>query len=126
VTVASTFWDWFFLLLIWLPLVLLWIFSLIDIFRREDLTGPQKALWVAIVIIVPFLGTIIYLFKRATIVTHADEAAVERASREFAEPPAADDRTSRLATIADLHDRGKLTDAEFAAEKARILGASQS
>lgn len=121
-TVASTFWDWFFLLLIWLPLALLWIFSLIDIFRREDIAGPQKALWVAIVIIVPFLGTIIYLFKRAQVVRHTDEADVDRVSPEFAGPPAADDRSHQLATLADLHDRGKLTDAEFAAEKARILG----
>jgi hypothetical protein len=123
VAVAASFWDWFFLILIWLPLALLWVFSLIDIFRREDLTGPQKALWVAIVIIVPFLGTIIYLFKRVAVVRHTDEAGVDRVSGEFAAPPAADDRTNQLATLADLHDRGKLTDAEFAAEKARILGA---
>lgn len=122
--VAATFWDWFFLILIWLPLALLWVFSLIDIFRREDIAGPQKALWVAIVIIVPFLGTIIYLFKRAKVVTETDEADVGRVSREFAAPPAADDRASRLATLADLHDRGKLTDAEFTAEKARILETS--
>ena len=125
-TVASTFWDWFFLLLIWLPLALLWIFSLIDIFRREDMAGPQKALWVAIVIIVPFLGAIIYLFKRAQVVTHADRAEVDRVSAEFAAPPSGDTRASQLATLADLHDRGKLTDAEFAAEKARIAGGAES
>ena len=124
--VASTFWDWFFLLLIWLPLALLWVFALIDIFRRDDLAGPQKALWVAIVIIVPFLGTIIYLFKRTKVVAHADQADVDRVSPEFAAPPSGDNRASPLATLADLHDRGKLTDAEFAAEKARILAASES
>ncbi len=38
-------------------------------------------------------------------------------------PPATggDDRVDRLQKLADLHDRGALTDAEFAAEKARIL-----
>ena len=34
----------------------------------------------------------------------------------------AGDTASELKTLADLHDRGKLTDAEFAAEKARLLG----
>jgi Short C-terminal domain len=29
---------------------------------------------------------------------------------------------SELSVLADLHDRGKLTDEEFAAEKARLLG----
>ena len=34
----------------------------------------------------------------------------------------ADDRTGQLQVLADLHDRGKLTDAEFATEKQRLIG----
>ena len=33
---------------------------------------------------------------------------------------------AQLQTLADLHDRGKLTDEEFAAEKARVLAARAS
>jgi Short C-terminal domain len=36
------------------------------------------------------------------------------------------DEVSELGTLAELHDRGKLTDGEFAAEKARLLGAEAS
>jgi hypothetical protein len=35
--------------------------------------------------------------------------------------PASEDRLDRLAKLANLHERGALTDEEFAAEKARIL-----
>ena len=52
--VANTFWENFFLLLIFLPLAMIWVFALMDIFRRDDIGGGWKAVWVACVILVPF------------------------------------------------------------------------
>ncbi|MEU6841749.1 SHOCT domain-containing protein [Streptomyces sp. NPDC046716] len=37
-------------------------------------------------------------------------------------PPAATDRVAQLTALADLKAQGLLTDAEFATEKARVLG----
>jgi hypothetical protein len=119
VVVATTFWESFFLFLIFLPLAMVWAFALMDIFRRDDLNGWSKALWVTCVILLPFLGTLIYL------ITRPSEAAREQ--RVMAEPAnryTPSNELSQLATLADLHDRGKLTDDEFAAEKARLLGTS--
>ena len=62
--IGSTFWDVFFLLLIWIPLLTLWIFALADIFRRRDMHGYSKALWVACVVFLPWIGTVIYLLSR--------------------------------------------------------------
>ena len=63
--VASTFWDAFFLLLIWVPLIMLWGFALYDIFfQRWDLTGWAKAIWVAAIFVLPWLGVLIYLGLR--------------------------------------------------------------
>jgi hypothetical protein len=45
VPVATTFWETFFLLLIFLPLIMIWVFALLDVFRRDDLGGGWKALW---------------------------------------------------------------------------------
>jgi len=42
----TPFWQAFFLLLIWVPLVMLWMGALFDVFRRDDLGGGSKALWV--------------------------------------------------------------------------------
>jgi hypothetical protein len=122
--VANTFWENFFLFLIFLPLAMVWAFALVDIFRRDDLRGISKALWVACVILVPFFGTLMYLVVRPAGATEEERVMMDQASREFVAKYSPDDNASQLKTLSDLHDRGKLTDEEFAAEKARLLGPS--
>lgn len=121
---VATFWESFFLFLIFLPLAMVWGFALIDIFRRDDMSGLSKALWVTCVILVPFLGTLIYLVMRPAGATREERVAIEDANREYVQRYASSAGVSDLAMLADLHDRGKLTDDEFAAEKARLLGTS--
>jgi hypothetical protein len=118
-----TFWNVFFLLLIFIPALLVWGFALVDIFRRDDISGGMKALWLAVVIFLPFLGTLVYLLVRPVGAT-----ANERAGLRPPDPatvaryqPGAASRTEQLQVLSDLHDRGKLSDEEFATEKARIL-----
>jgi hypothetical protein len=54
----------------------------------------------------------------------AQEAPPEPQQGYAAPPPApvAEDRVAKLKDLADLREQGVLTDQEFAAEKARILG----
>jgi hypothetical protein len=115
------FWDVFWLLLIFIPLLLIWGFALVDIFRRDDLAGWLKALWVVVVIIAPFFGTLVYLIFRPPGATPDERRAMDRASRDFVQKYAPSDSAQQLAVLSDLHDRGKLTDDEFATEKARIM-----
>jgi type VI protein secretion system component VasK len=115
------FWDVFWLLLIFIPLLLVWAFAIVDIFRRDDLAGWHKALWVVCVILVPFLGTLIYLIFRPAAATKEEREALDQASREFVQKYTPADTTRDLQVLSELHDRGKLTDAEFAEEKARVL-----
>jgi hypothetical protein len=119
-----SFWDAFWLLLIFTPLVLVWTFAVVDIFRRDDLNGWLKALWLVAVIVAPFLGTLIYLIFRRPGATAQERQAMDTASRDFVSRYPPDNRIQQLQVVADLHDRGKLTDAEYEAEKARIRGAS--
>ena len=121
---ATSFWETFFLILIFLPLALVWAGALLDIFRRDDMGGVSKALWVATVIFVPFFGTLVYLIARPAGATAPERAMIDEASRDLVRY-APDDRATQLKVLAELHDRGKLTDGEFAAEKARVLGAEQ-
>lgn len=118
-----TFWDAFWLLLIFIPLVLVWAFAVVDIFRRDDLSGWLKALWLIVVILAPFLGTLIYLIFRRPGATPAERQVMDAASRDFVARYAPDTRSQQLQVVADLHDRGKLSDAEYEAEKVRILSA---
>jgi hypothetical protein len=120
--VATTFWETFFLILLFLPLAMVWAFALIDIFRRDDIGGGSKAVWVACVILLPFLGTLVYLVVRKPGATRAERELLGAAAR--AGSPA--NGVAALTQLADLHDRGKLTDSEYAAEKARLLGAESS
>jgi hypothetical protein len=121
-----SFWDYFFLFLIFVPLLLVWWSALIDIFRRDDMGGATKALWVAVVILLPFFGTLVYLVLRRPGATPEERAAMDAAQNAPAVRSTSDTPAQQLATLADLHDRGKLTDAEFDTEKARLLGTTPS
>ena len=122
-TFAATFWETFFLFLIFLPLALIWGFALLDIFRRDDMAGLSKVLWILVIFLVPFFGTLIYLITRPPGATKEERVAIDEANRDFV-THYADTRARELKVLADLHDRGKLTDEEFAAEKARLRGSS--
>jgi hypothetical protein len=116
---------------IWLTLFVIWIWLLIgvfaDIFRSHDMGGGAKALWVIFVIVFPYLGVFVYLIarghgmaQRGLEQAQAHDAARRAYVRNAAgtTPSAADE----LAKLAALRDKGVLTDEEFAAQKARIVG----
>lgn len=97
------FWEVFWLLLIFIPLLVVWTLAVVDIFRRDDLAGAPKALWLVVVIVLPFLGTLVYLIFRPRAATRDEHV---------------------LAILSDLHDRGVLSDAQLAEEKERLLRAN--
>ena len=120
----SIFWTmlefFFFVLWIWL---LIYIFM--DIFRSHDMGGFAKALWVLFVIILPFLGVLIYLIARGgSMHERAEKQAQEqqKAFDAYVKQAAGGNSADELAKLADLKAKGVLTDAEFEAQKAKILG----
>jgi NADH:ubiquinone oxidoreductase subunit 6 (subunit J) len=44
--------------------LVLWIRAVIDVFRRRDLTGAAKAAWSIIMLLVPFIGLLLYTLIR--------------------------------------------------------------
>src|SRR5580693_414080 len=110
------FFIWFWLLII--------IFS--DIFRSSDLSGVAKTFWVLFVIILPFLGIFVYLIARGGKMHEraAAQAAQQQEAFDAAVRQAAGtgtDSTDQLTKLADLKGQGVITDAEFEAQKAKIL-----
>ena len=107
----------------------LWIWLLIavfmDIFRSHDLSGGVKALWVFFIIILPFLGVLIYLIARGgKMHERAAEQAVQqqKAFDAYVKKTAGSGSTADdLAKLADLKQQGVISDAEFEAQKAKIL-----
>ena len=121
------FWSmlWFFVWITWLML----LFRVIgDIFRSHDMGGGAKALWLFVVIVMPFLGVFIYMIARGHAMTQHDmdaarardeqmKAYVQQVTASNGSTGSADE----LAKLAELNRTGVLTDAEFAQEKAKIL-----
>ncbi len=117
------FWSmlWIFLFIIWIWLL---ISVFIDIFR-SDISGWGEALWVIFVIVLPFLGVLIYL------IVHGDDMqkrSMDRAVDQQAAQAAYIQAVAGSGSTADeleklkgLHDRGVLTDDEFAAQKQKVL-----
>ena len=122
------FWSmlWFFLFFAWIWL-LISVFS--DIFRSSDLSGGGKALWTLFVLILPYLGVFVYLIARGgQMQERSMEEAVRReeATRKYIQQAAGSaggggSSADEIAKLAQLRDQGHLTEAEFAAQKAKIL-----
>jgi hypothetical protein len=114
---------WFFLFLIWLW-VLIAIFG--DIFRSDDLSGWTKAFWTIFVVILPWLGILVYLIARGS---GMQKRALDQAQAQAAQfqdyvrqtTGGAAGTADELAKLAELRDKGALTEAEFAAQKAKLL-----
>ena len=113
---------WFFMFIIWIW-VLIAIFG--DIFRSQDMGGGAKAFWIIFVVILPWLGILIYLIvrgggmhERAVAQAQANEAAFKQYVQQTAGESSAADQ---IAKLADLKAKGAITDAEFEAQKAKIL-----
>ena len=63
----STFWDIvlgsFIVFFVLIPIILIWVVALADLFTRRDIRG-QKVLWLLVIVFIPIFGSIIYLLTR--------------------------------------------------------------
>ena len=118
----------------WFMLWVAWIWVLIsifgDLFRDHDLSGWGKALWTVFLIVLPWLGVLIYLIARGRSMNERARAQAQRneqAFRQYVQQTAASSPSTadELAKLADLRDRGTISEQEFAQAKARLLGAEE-
>jgi uncharacterized membrane protein len=119
------FWD-----LIWSMVafcfwfMLIWIFINIfaDIFRRNDLSGGMKAIWIIALVFLPFLGALIYIITRPKVTAQDVQmmARAEAGAKAVASVSTADE----LAKLQQLKDTGAITQAEFDDLKAKTLASA--
>src|SRR5437667_5089509 len=121
----DVFWTMFifFLFFIWI-MILFRVFG--DIFRRHDIGGGAKTLWVIFVIILPFLGVLIYLLTQNEGMT---QRAMERAQEQRGEMDSyvrsvAGGAAGEIERAKSLLDSGAIRQAEFDAIKAKALANS--
>ncbi|MFE2561146.1 SHOCT domain-containing protein [Streptomyces sp. NPDC059352] len=124
----NVFWTmlWFFIWIMWLFL----LFKVItDIFRDHSLNGWAKAGWLIFCILLPYLGVLVYVIARGKGMGQRDvkqakdsEAAFQDYIRKTAgTAPAGGGAGDELARLADLKEKGAITDEEFQKAKAKVL-----
>jgi hypothetical protein len=115
------------ILMLWIWWLFLLFRIIFDIFRSHDLSGWGKAGWLILTLLLPFLGVLIYVIVRGQGMAErsmADARAADQATQEYIRQAAGSSASAadELSKLAALKDQGVLTDAEFSAQKARILG----
>ena len=115
----------FFLFFAWF-MCLFWVLS--DIFRSKDLGGGGKTLWVIAVIIVPWLGVLVYVIARGhgmqdRQMEQAQEVQKAQAAyiQSVAGSSSGGGTASEIANAKSLLDSGAITQAEFDQIKAKAL-----
>ncbi|MBW9092319.1 SHOCT domain-containing protein [Microbacterium jejuense] len=117
------------MLWIYLVIVCIWIFIwiFIDIFRDHTLNGWAKALWIILLVVLPFLGAIIYLIARGGSMAKRqaqDAQAAAQANADYIRSVAGTSASSPATEIEraqGLLASGAITQEEFDALKAKAL-----
>jgi energy-coupling factor transporter transmembrane protein EcfT len=110
-----------------------WIWMLIviftDVFRRRDIGGWAKAGWVIFMIVLPFLGVLVYLIAQHDGMAQRQAEAMQQAQQQtdaYIRSVAGDGggAADQIAKGKELLDSGAISQAEFDSLKARALGAA--
>jgi len=110
---------------------IMWFFLLFrvigDIFRNHESSGWNKTLWLILVLLVPFLGVFIYVIVHGSDMSRRSMARAEEQQHAFQEyvrntaGPSGGGSADELAKLAELKDKGAITEAEYQQAKAKIL-----
>jgi hypothetical protein len=116
------FWDLMWSMIFfffWFMAIWIFISLFADIFRRNDLSGGWKAIWILVLFWLPFLGALIYIISRPK-VTAQDVQLMTQA--EAATKAAAGVTTAdQLEKLAQLKEAGAITVPEYEALKKKAL-----
>jgi len=122
-----------FLEVLWTMLVIfawvIWFWLLItvfaDLFRRHDIGGGKKVVWIIFVILLPFLGVFIYLISQGHSMTERNEKQMRRQQAQTDEyiksVAGGGGSASEIEKAKQLLDSGAISQSEFDALKAKAL-----
>ncbi|MBO4253946.1 SHOCT domain-containing protein [Streptomyces griseorubiginosus] len=127
----SVFWSMlvFFLWIMWFVLLFRIV---VDIFRDDDMGGWAKAGWLALVILLPFLGVFVYVIARGKSMGRREVAQAQAQQREFdsyirrtAGSGSGSSSVDELARLSEIRARGDITDQEYARAKELVLSGTR-
>ena len=120
----SVFWD---LLLLFAWIVWFWLAITVfaDLFRRHDISGWGKAAWIVFVIILPYIGVLVYLIAQHQGIADRNVKQAQVAQQQFdsyvQSVAAQTDPSDQIARAKQLLDQGTITQAEFDQLKSKAL-----
>jgi hypothetical protein len=106
-----------FLFVVWFWLLII-VFS--DLFRRHDISGWGKAVWVIALLLFPYFGVFIYLITQSARMAERSSQQAQRARDEFRQVvgfSVADE----IRKLDELKKSGAISDAEFARLRAKLV-----
>jgi hypothetical protein len=96
-----------------------------DVFRRHDIGGGHKVLWLIFVIVLPFLGVFVYLIAQSRGMTERSIKEAEAGQRQFDDyvksVASSTGAAGEIGKAKQLLDSDAITQAEFDAIKAKAL-----
>jgi Short C-terminal domain/Phospholipase_D-nuclease N-terminal len=125
--------DYPFLDILWTMLIffawVIWFWLLItvfaDLFRRHDIGGGMKTLWIIFVILLPFLGVFIYLISQGKSMAERNVKSMQTAQAQQADyiksVAGSGGAADEIEKAKKLLDSGAITQTEFDAIKAKAL-----
>ena len=121
-TASFTFWDAVWAMIaffFWFMFIWIFIGLFADIFRRNDLSGVAKAGWLLVLVVLPFLGSLIYIAMRPKVTAQDVElmTRAEAGQKAAASVSVAD----QLAKLQELKAAGVISDAEFETLKQKAM-----
>jgi uncharacterized membrane protein YcjF (UPF0283 family) len=122
----DVFWTMilFFSWVVWIWMI---VVILTDVFRRSDIGGWAKALWVIFLIVLPFIGVLVYLIAEHKGLQERNEQRAQAAQQQFDDHvrsvAASEGPAAEIEKADALRKQGTITDGEFEALKAKALAA---
>lgn len=125
----GTVWDaivWMVVFFVWIGAIFALFVVISDLFRDRSLGTGAKVIWFIVLLLVPFLGSLIYLISRgkgmaersasqARAIKEAQDSYIRDVAQTHASPTAEIERAKALL------DAGTISEAEYASLKAKAL-----
>jgi predicted PurR-regulated permease PerM len=117
---------WSLIVIFFMVVYFLMLFSIIvDVFRRHDIHGGKKALWLLFILFFPLVGLVAYLIVNGHGIAERQAKDVQKSQDQFDQyvktVAGGSGSADQIAKAKELLDAGTITQAEFDQIKAKAL-----
>lgn len=118
----GNFLDFFFTMMIiflWVIAIMIWVQCFMDLFRRDDISGGKKVLWMIFLFFIPWITVLAYMLMRPKVTAQDVQtlARADAANTAVSQVSTADE----LAKLAALKDAGTINEQQYEDLKAKLL-----